>query len=86
MCGLSHLATTGLSVTLDSLVPILATLCQWLPVLLLPLHQHIILRDRIGRAAQEFRTIINDPLMSSAVILVFANKQVCWCVDRGVRD
>lgn len=33
-------------------------------------------RDRIGRAGQEFRSIINDPLMSNSAILVFANKQV----------
>lgn len=33
-------------------------------------------RDRLGRAGQEFRSIINDPLMSNAAILVFANKQV----------
>jgi len=33
-------------------------------------------RDRIGRAAQEFKTIIEDPLMRNAAILVFANKQV----------
>jgi hypothetical protein len=33
-------------------------------------------RDRIGRAGQEFRSIINDPLMTNSAILVFANKQV----------
>eukprot|EP00879_Flechtneria_rotunda_P005926 GHRR01006232.1.p1 GENE.GHRR01006232.1~~GHRR01006232.1.p1 ORF type:complete len:183 (+),score=19.41 GHRR01006232.1:273-821(+) len=32
-------------------------------------------RDRIGRAGQEFRSIINDPLMKNSAILVFANKQ-----------
>ncbi|KAI8465072.1 MAG: small Arf-related GTPase [Monoraphidium minutum] len=32
-------------------------------------------RDRIGRAAQEFKSIIEDPLMRSAALLVFANKQ-----------
>jgi hypothetical protein len=32
--------------------------------------------DRIGRAGQEFRSIINDPLMANSAILVFANKQV----------
>eukprot|EP00877_Chromochloris_zofingiensis_P008235 jgi/Chrzof1/3665/Cz13g04090.t1 len=32
-------------------------------------------RDRIGRAAQEFKSIIEDPLMRHSVILVFANKQ-----------
>jgi hypothetical protein len=34
-------------------------------------------RDRIGRAGQEFRSIISDPLMTNSAILVFANKQVC---------
>jgi Arf/Sar family protein len=33
-------------------------------------------RDRLGRAGQEFRSIINDPLMKNSAILVFANKQV----------
>jgi GTPase SAR1 family protein len=33
-------------------------------------------RDRINRAAQEFKSIIEDPLMKTASILVFANKQV----------
>jgi Arf/Sar family protein len=33
-------------------------------------------KDRLGRAGQEFRSIINDPLMKNSVILVFANKQV----------
>lgn len=32
-------------------------------------------RDRIGRAAQEFKSIIDDPLMRHSAILVFANKQ-----------
>ncbi|CAG9460630.1 unnamed protein product [Pedinophyceae sp. YPF-701] len=32
-------------------------------------------RERIKRAAEEFSSIINDPLMKNAVILVFANKQ-----------
>ncbi|KAG2375540.1 Protein EXPORTIN [Vigna angularis] len=32
-------------------------------------------RERIGRAKQEFQTIINDPFMLNSVILVFANKQ-----------
>jgi hypothetical protein len=51
-------------------------------------------RDRIGRAGQEFRSIINDPLMANSAILVFANKQVggwvcvcvcvCVCVLRAV--
>lgn len=33
-------------------------------------------KDRLGRAGQEFRSIINDPLMKNSAILVFANKQV----------
>ena len=33
-------------------------------------------RDRLPRAGQEFRSIINDPLMKNSAILVFANKQV----------
>lgn len=32
-------------------------------------------RERIGRAASEFRSIIEDPLMRRSAILVFANKQ-----------
>ncbi|WIA43758.1 hypothetical protein OEZ86_010182 [Tetradesmus obliquus] len=32
-------------------------------------------KDRLGRAGQEFRSIINDPLMKNSAILVFANKQ-----------
>lgn len=32
-------------------------------------------KDRMGRAAQEFRSIIEDPLMKTASLLVFANKQ-----------
>lgn len=32
-------------------------------------------RDRITRAASEFRSIIDDPLMRHSAILVFANKQ-----------
>ncbi|GFQ02189.1 ADP-ribosylation factor [Phtheirospermum japonicum] len=32
-------------------------------------------RERIGRAKAEFQTIIRDPFMLNAVILVFANKQ-----------
>lgn len=32
-------------------------------------------RDRIGRSAQEFQAIIQDPLMLHSAILVFANKQ-----------
>jgi Arf/Sar family protein len=32
-------------------------------------------RERIPRAAAEFRTIITDPLMRGAGILIFANKQ-----------
>ena len=32
-------------------------------------------RDRVSRAAQEFRAIITDPLMRNAALLVFANKQ-----------
>lgn len=32
-------------------------------------------RDRIPKAAQEFKTIIEDPLMRHSAILVFANKQ-----------
>ncbi|KAL5167912.1 Protein EXPORTIN 1A [Glycine soja] len=32
-------------------------------------------RERIGKAKQEFQTIINDPFMLNSVILVFANKQ-----------
>lgn len=32
-------------------------------------------RDRAARAAQEFRAIINDPMMRGAAVLVFANKQ-----------
>lgn len=32
-------------------------------------------RERAPRAAQEFRAIINDPMMRGAAILVFANKQ-----------
>jgi len=32
-------------------------------------------RDRAARAAQEFRAIVNDPMMRGAAVLVFANKQ-----------
>uniref|UniRef100_A0A061QX77 Arf/Sar family, other n=1 Tax=Tetraselmis sp. GSL018 TaxID=582737 RepID=A0A061QX77_9CHLO len=32
-------------------------------------------RDRIQKAAAEFKTIIEDPLMRNSAILVFANKQ-----------
>jgi len=32
-------------------------------------------RERVARAAAEFRTIINDPLMRGAGVLIFANKQ-----------
>ncbi|XP_051121246.1 uncharacterized protein LOC127244791 isoform X2 [Andrographis paniculata] len=32
-------------------------------------------RERIGKAKAEFQTIIRDPFMVNAVILVFANKQ-----------
>ena len=32
-------------------------------------------RDRIARASQEFKSIIEDPLMRNSAILVFANKQ-----------
>ncbi|KAG2446047.1 hypothetical protein HXX76_000649 [Chlamydomonas incerta] len=32
-------------------------------------------RDRIGKAAQEFQAILQDPLMLHSAILVFANKQ-----------
>ncbi|KHN05525.1 ADP-ribosylation factor [Glycine soja] len=32
-------------------------------------------RERIGKAKQEFQTIINDPFMLHSIILVFANKQ-----------
>lgn len=32
-------------------------------------------RDRIDRAASEFKSIIDDPLMRHSAILVFANKQ-----------
>lgn len=32
-------------------------------------------RDRIGRAASEFKSIIDDPLMRHSAVLVFANKQ-----------
>lgn len=32
-------------------------------------------RDRIERAAGEFKSIIEDPLMRNSVLLVFANKQ-----------
>ncbi|THG09863.1 hypothetical protein TEA_008682 [Camellia sinensis var. sinensis] len=32
-------------------------------------------RERIGKAKQEFQTIIADPFMLNSVILVFANKQ-----------
>jgi Arf/Sar family protein len=32
-------------------------------------------RDRIGLAAAELRSIIQDPLMRNAVVLVYANKQ-----------
>ncbi len=32
-------------------------------------------RDRMHRAAQEFKSIINDPLMRHSAVLVFANKQ-----------
>lgn len=32
-------------------------------------------RDRINRAASEFKSIIEDPLMRHSAILVFANKQ-----------
>ena len=39
-------------------------------------------RDRIGRAAQEFKSIIEDPLMKTASLLVFANKQV-WAAALG---
>lgn len=32
-------------------------------------------RDRVAKAAQEFRSIIEDPLMRHSAVLVFANKQ-----------
>ena len=32
-------------------------------------------RDRLARAAAEFSSIVNDPLMAGAAVLVFANKQ-----------
>ncbi|KAG5223773.1 ADP-ribosylation factor [Salix suchowensis] len=32
-------------------------------------------RERIGKAKEEFQTIIRDPFMLNSVILVFANKQ-----------
>ena len=32
-------------------------------------------RDRIGRAKEEFTSIINDPFMRNSAILIFANKQ-----------
>jgi ADP-ribosylation factor 1/2 len=32
-------------------------------------------KDRIGRAANEFKSIIDDPLMRHSAVLVFANKQ-----------
>ncbi len=32
-------------------------------------------RDRIHRSAQEFKSIIDDPLMRHSSVLVFANKQ-----------
>ncbi|CAH9136852.1 unnamed protein product [Cuscuta epithymum] len=32
-------------------------------------------RERIGNAKQEFQTIIGDPFMLNAIILIFANKQ-----------
>eukprot|EP00244_Chara_vulgaris_P005371 TRINITY_DN2123_c1_g1_i2.p1 TRINITY_DN2123_c1_g1~~TRINITY_DN2123_c1_g1_i2.p1 ORF type:complete len:180 (+),score=23.60 TRINITY_DN2123_c1_g1_i2:40-579(+) len=32
-------------------------------------------RERIGRAAMEFKTIIEDPLMRNSALLVVANKQ-----------
>ncbi|XP_074560717.1 ADP-ribosylation factor-like isoform X1 [Curcuma longa] len=32
-------------------------------------------RERIGKAREEFQTIIRDPFMLNSVILVFANKQ-----------
>lgn len=32
-------------------------------------------RERASRAAQEFRAIVEDPLMRGAAVLVFANKQ-----------
>ena len=32
-------------------------------------------RDRLGRAAAEFRSIVEDPFMRNASVLVFANKQ-----------
>lgn len=32
-------------------------------------------RERVGRAASEFRAIVDDPLMRNAAVLVFANKQ-----------
>ncbi|PNX75001.1 ADP-ribosylation factor-like protein [Trifolium pratense] len=36
-------------------------------------------RERIGKAKQEFQTIINDPFMLNSVILVLANKQdLAW--------
>ena len=32
-------------------------------------------RDRLARAAAEFQSIVADPLMAGAAVLVFANKQ-----------
>ncbi|GBG76003.1 hypothetical protein CBR_g21244 [Chara braunii] len=32
-------------------------------------------RERIGRAAMEFKNILEDPLMRNSAVLVFANKQ-----------
>jgi ADP-ribosylation factor 1/2 len=32
-------------------------------------------RERVGKAASEFKQIIDDPLMRDSVILVMANKQ-----------
>ena len=32
-------------------------------------------RDRVGKAASEFKQIIEDPLMQHSVLLVYANKQ-----------
>lgn len=43
-------------------------------------------RDRVARAAQEFKSILDDPLMRNAAILVFANKQdMRGCLSPQVR-
>lgn len=38
-------------------------------------------KQRIDHAREEFKTIIEDPLMRNSAILVFANKQDMVCVS-----